>query len=158
FDRAGEHHKRLALPVDVPLWTRSVLRHRQPLTDAIEFLLPPRLILRPLVVRLPEPLRLPPVPQQPFGRPVQPRIFRRPVQLLQPLHAPVPLARRKRLLAELPQAQHEGTANRHVRFGVQALDYGPDVGTERAEAVDEVAPRPGVGTVLEHGPNRFRLA
>src|SRR5262249_19960320 len=62
--RARDHHQRLALTVDVPLWRGLLLVLRDELLDALQALRPLFLVLGPLVVDLAQPRLLLPRPQQ----------------------------------------------------------------------------------------------
>ena len=85
------------------------------------------------------------------------RIGRRAVDLLQLRQQRLPVVRRQVLLAELAQTQDQRPPNRDVRFLVQSLDDGPGVGTQRTQAMDQIAPHPRIGAVLQERPDLLRL-
>src|SRR5262249_8258545 len=83
---AGKDHKRLPLPVDVPVWFRLARALRQILADIVHSLLPLPFVLRPFLFDLLEPSFLLPVSQEPLGRPVETGIVGGVVKTLELFH------------------------------------------------------------------------
>ena len=96
------------------------------------------------------------LPQQPLRCTMQAGIGIVPVKIEQFGDQWLSLGCWKLCRVELAQAQEQGPPNRYVRFFVQPTHQGHDIGTQRGETMNQVAPYPRIGTVLQERPRPWQ--